>query len=198
MKTPWLLRRGVAALTFLALCLPLAGCGSWLPKATDETRMGWREFDEARRAIEQIEPFRTRRAELLSDGFDPYRNPAVTILSWPELLQKFATAEIVKTGTLDTGLRDCLAAGIRCSGLAINVRRIQRQRQGNFWLDSLTFRREVLVTGWTFTGLIVFLDDLVVYRAFGGQPKLEELSITRNPLGPLQGWGDSVGGMILR
>jgi hypothetical protein len=198
MKIPWLRPRGVGVLISLALCLLLAGCGSLLPRASDETRIRWREFDEARRAIEQIEPFRTRRAELLSDGFDPYRNPAVTILSWPDLLQKFATAEIVKTGILDTGLRDCLAAGVRCSGLAISVRRIDRQRQGNFWLDSLTFRREVLITGWTFNALIVFLDDLVVYRAFGGQPKLEELSITRNPLGPLQGWGDSVGGIIFR
>jgi hypothetical protein len=80
--------------------------------------MVWREFDEARRAIKQIEPRQTRRAELLSDRFDPYRNPAVSILSWPELLQKFATAKIVKTGILDTALRDCLAVGARCNGLA--------------------------------------------------------------------------------
>jgi len=78
------------------------------------------------------------------------------------------------------------------------VRRIQRHRRGNFWIDSLAFRREVVVTGWTFNAVIVFLDDLVVYRAFGGQPRLEEISATRNPLGPLQAWGDSVGGALLR
>lgn len=182
----------------LAACLTLFGCASLLPRSTDETRMTWREFDEARLAIEQITPYQTHRAELLSDGFDPYRNPAVTILSWPELLQKFATAEIVKTGILDSGLQECLAAGRRCTGLSISVRRIERQRRGNFWLDSLSFRREVLVTGWTFNALIVFLDDLVIYRAYGGQPKVEEVSVTRNPLGPIQAWGDSVGGLIRR
>jgi len=191
-------RRTAGLWIAIGLSLQLTACSTLLPRATDETRMVWREFDEARRAIEQLEPYRTRRAELLSDGFDPYRNPTVTILSWPELLQKFATAEVVKTGILDSGLRDCLAAGIRCTGLAISVRRIERQRVGNFWLDSFSFRREVRVSGWTFNALIVFLDDLVVYRAFGGQPKLEELLITRNPLGPLQGWGDAVGGMVLR
>jgi hypothetical protein len=184
--------------TALLICLALPACGSLLPRSTDETRMAWQEFDQARQSIEQIIPYQTRRAELLSDGFDPYRNPAVTILSWPELLQKFATADMLKTGILDSGLQACLAAGRRCTGLSISVRRIARQRQGNFWLDSLSFRREVLVTGWTFNALIVFLDDLAIYRAFGGQPKIEEVSITRNPLGPIQAWGDSVGGLLLR
>jgi len=184
--------------TALLICLALPACGSLLPRSTDETRMAWQEFDPARQSIEQIIPYQTRRAELLSDGFDPYRNPAVTILSWPEVLQKFATADVLKTGILDSGLQACLAAGRRCTGLSISVRRIARQRQGNFWLDSLSFRREVLVTGWTFNALIVFLDDLAIYRAFGGQPKIEEVSITRNPLGPIQAWGDSVGGLLIR
>ena len=184
--------------TALLICLALPACGSLLPRSTDETRMAWQEFDQARQSIEQIIPYQTRRAELLSDGFDPYRNPAVTILSWPEVLQKFATADVLKTGILDSGLQACLAAGRRCTGLSISVRRIARQRQGNFWLDSLSFRREVLVTGWTFNALIVFLDDLAIYRAFGGQPKIEEVSITRNPLGPIQAWGDSVGGLLIR
>ena len=182
----------------LLFCLALPACGSLLPRSSDETRMAWQEFDQARQSIEQIIPYQTRRAELLADGFDPYRNPAVTILSWPELLQKFATADVLKTGILDTGLQACLAAGRRCTGLSISVRRIARQRQGNFWLDSLSFRREVLVTGWTFNAVIVFLDDLAIYRAFGGQPKIEEVLITRNPLGPIQAWGDSVGGLLLR
>ncbi|MFM8556544.1 MAG: hypothetical protein ACKODG_10280 [Betaproteobacteria bacterium] len=54
------------------------------------------------------------------------------------------------------------------------------------------------MTGWTFNAPIVFLDDLAIYRAFGGQPKFEEISITRNPLGPIQVWGDSVGGLLIR
>ena len=32
----------------------------------------------------------------------------------------------------------------------------------------------------------------VVYTVFGGQPNLHELQVTRNPLGPLQGWGEAL------
>ena len=185
-------------LLILGSCIASAACSSLLPRSTDETRMRWVEFDDARQAVEQVEPYRSRRSDLLSDGFDPYQNPAVTILAWPDLLQRFANAEFIRSGIPDTGVRECLAAGRRCTGLSITVRRIRRERRGNFWADSLAFRREVLVTGWTFNALIVFIDDLVVYRAFGGQPKLEEISITRNPLGPIQGWGDVIGAGLLR
>jgi hypothetical protein len=140
----------------------------------------------------------TRLAELLPDGFDPCRNPAVTILSSPESLQKFAAADALKTRIPDSGLQACLAAGRRCTGLSISVRRIASQRQGSCWLEWLSFRRKVLVTGWTFNALIVFLHDPAIYRAFGGQPKIEELAITHNPPGPIAAWGDSVGGLLLR
>jgi hypothetical protein len=182
----------------LALAVTLAGCSTLLPVASDATRVPWERFDDARTAIERLEPYRSHRDELLSDGFDPYQNPSVTILSWPDLLQRFANVHALKGSELDHGLQQCLLAGNRCSGLSINVRKIRRERKGNFWLDSLAFRREVSVTGWTFNALIVFVDDVVVYRVFGGQPKLEEFSITRNPLGPIQGWGDAIGASMLR
>ena len=176
----------------------LTACSSLLPVGTDTTRMPWSEFDEARQAIEKLEPNVSLRSELSTDGFDPYRNPAVTILSWPDLVQKFASVNAPNTRDLDPGLRACLSVGNRCSGLSINVKKIRRQRLGNFWMDSLAFRREVLVSGWTFNALIVFVDDRVVYRSFGGQPRMEEVTVTRNPLGPIQGWGDSLGQIMLR
>lgn len=48
----------------LALCLGvlLAGCQSLLPKASDTTQVPWKTFDEARAAVEAIEPFRTRKS----------------------------------------------------------------------------------------------------------------------------------------
>ncbi len=176
----------------------MTACSSLLPVASDTTRVPWARFDDARLAIEQLEPDISRRSELMADGFDPYHNPAVTILSWPDLLQRFANINAIRGNELDHGLQRCLVAGKRCSGLSINVRKTRRERIGNFWLDSLAFRREILVTGWTFNALIVFVDDVVVYRSFGGQPRLEEFSVTRNPLGPIQGWGDSIGAAVLR
>jgi hypothetical protein len=46
------------------------------------------------------------------------------------------------------------------------------------------------VTGWNFNALVIFVNDLAVYAVYGGQPVIHELEVERNPLGPLQGWGD--------
>jgi hypothetical protein len=48
------------------------------------------------------------------------------------------------------------------------------------------------VTGWRFNALILFVDDLVVYRSWGGQPAVNEVEVTSNPLGPLQDVGPSL------
>ena len=48
-----------------------------------------------------------------------------------------------------------------------------------------------LITGWTFNALILLVDDTAVYTVHGGQPKVHELELSRNPLGPLQGFGES-------
>jgi hypothetical protein len=73
------------------------------------------------------------------------------------------------------------------------VRRTSRKRIGNFWLDSFNFYRETDVTGWSFNALVLFVDDLVVYTLHGGQPRVHDKEVTKNPLGPLQGWGQQVG-----
>lgn len=168
----------------------VAGCEALLPAARDATQVGWQTFDEARAAIEAIEPFETHKSSLIANGFDPFRNPAVTILTYPEIVQRFAAGSALQPDEYEPGIRACLKAGKSCTGYAIVARRIKRDRIGNFWADSFAFRREVDITGWTFTALILFVDDLAVYRVFGGQPNMHEQQITRNPLGPLQGWGE--------
>lgn len=170
----------------------VAGCQALLPTGSDATQVEWHSFDEARSAVEAIEPFVTHKSTLIDNGFDPLRNPAVTILTYPEIVQRFAAGTALRPDEYEAGIRNCLAAGKSCSGYSILVRRIRRERVGNFWLDSFAFRREVNVTGWTFTALILFVDDLAVYKTFGGQPNFHEQQITRNPLGPLQGWGEAL------
>lgn len=53
--------------------------------------------------------------------------------------------------------------------------------------------RETDVTGSSFNALVLFVDDLVVYTLHGGQPRVHDKEVTKNPLGPLQGWGQQVG-----
>jgi len=192
---PISLRPGTLRLRMLLATLAaaaLAGCQALLPDASDATQVEWHSFDQAREAIEAIEPFHTRKSTLVENGFDPKRNPAVTILTYPEIVQRFSAGSALRPDEYEPGIRTCLAAGKECSGYAIAARKIKRDRIGNFWLDSFAFRRETNITGWTFNGLILFVDDLVVYTVFGGQPNLHELQVTRNPLGPLQGWGEAL------
>ncbi len=188
LPNPPRMRTLLAALALAAL----AGCQALLPDASDRTEVEWHTFDEAREAVEAIEPFSTHKSDLIGNGFDPKRNPAVTILTYPEIVQRFSAGTALRPDEYEAGIRSCLAAGKACSGYAIAAKRIKRDRIGNFWLDSFAFRRETNITGWTFNALILFVDDLVVYTVFGGQPNLHELQVTRNPLGPLQGWGEAL------
>ena len=52
--------------------------------------------------------------------------------------------------------------------------------------DFTNFSRRSETTGWRFNALVLLVNDVVVYRAWGGQPRVMEVEISTNPLGPLQ------------
>lgn len=170
----------------------LVACQSMLPRATTETPFGWNSYADAENAINSIQPYHTRRDDLAKMGIDATTNASITILNFSDVAQRFSAASALAPEELDRGLRDCLKAGRRCSGYSIQIRNVKRQRIGSFWLDFLNFNRDIDVTGWTFSGLIVLVDDLVVYALPGGQPRIVEYERSRNPLGPLQGLGDQI------
>jgi hypothetical protein len=174
----------------------LAGCAELLPKEHNEIESPWPGFGEARTAIERIEPFKTTRAELNTAGIDPYATPNVVLLTYSDIILRFPIGGSVPPERLDRGLRECLYAGKACYGYAMNLKDVKRDRTGNFWLDSLQFHRKTDVSGWTFNALILLVDDVVVYTLYGGQPIIREQVINRQPLGPLQGWGDMLPGLV--
>lgn len=188
--------RRIASVVLAGSLLALAGCQSLLPDGRVESGLSWSSFDDASEAIEGIVPFQTLKAELHEAGLDPRQNPAITILSYPDILQRFATGSAVRPEDLDPGIRKCLTAGKACSGYLIQIRKVRRERIGNFWLDSLAFRREVDITGWSFNALVLMVDDLVVYTVHGGQPGIKDRELVRNPLGPLQAWGEQVPALL--
>lgn len=178
------------SIVLCALAGGLAGCTALLPKSQAETEAVWRSFDEARIAIEKIEPYKTTRDDLRAAGIGALGDPTITLLSHVDIAVRFPIGGVLREQDVDPGIRDCLRSGKACNAYLINLRRTNRDRVGNFWLDALRFRREVNVTGWTFNALVIFVDDLAVYAVYGGQPTIRELEVERNPLGPLQGWGD--------
>ena len=114
----------------------LAACASWLPKSHTLTLVSWTSFDEAKAAIDKIVPYQSRRAELAAQGIDPVENPAITILNYSDIAQRFAVGAIVGADQLDRGIRECLIAGKSCTGYQIAARRSNRNRVGNFWLTT--------------------------------------------------------------
>lgn len=190
------LRNGFRAGVAVACALALAGCAELLPKDRAEVLGSWDQFDIARAAIDRIEPYRTRAADLSELGITPYKTPNVTLLTYSDVVLRFPLGATIFSDRLDRGVKECLSAGSACSGYAVKVEHIRRERVGNFWLDSLAFRRETEITGWNFNALILMVDDVVVYKAYGGQPVVHEYQNARQPLGPLQSWGDTIPSLI--
>jgi hypothetical protein len=172
------------------LCLSLGGCASWLPTSKDEVVSEWNSYDDAVKSLSTLTPYKATREDVHREGLDPRVNPSITVLHFADVLPKFTAAALVKQEDVDTGIRDCLHAGKQCSGYQISVKKTQRHRTGDFWLDSLNFKRETVTRGWSVDALLVFVDDMLVYELIGGHPVINEYELRRNPLGPLQGWGD--------
>lgn len=168
-----------------------AGCSSLLPKAESETQAPWRSFEDARRAYDSIEPGRTTLQEVQRLGFDPSGNRNVTVLSFSDIVAKYAPASI-RDEYLDPGIRECLRLQARCSAYSIEHRQIHRARVGNFFLDFINFKRRTEITGWRFAAVVVVVDDRVAYKSWSGLPAISEVEETRNPLGPLQDAGPSL------
>lgn len=183
------LRTGVR-LVAVVVGLASSGCTTLLPSSKREVVSDWNSYENAVKSLAAIEPYKATRADVHGEGLDPRLNPAITVMHFGDVLQRFAAAALIKPEDVDRGIRDCLHAGKQCSGYAISVKKVDRNRVGNFWLDSFNFRRETVTTGWSVDALLVFVDDLLVYELIGGQPTINEYEVQRNPLGPLQGWGD--------
>ncbi len=192
------LRQGLRPCAACIAVIALTGCVALLPTEATEVSSPWQSFDEAKAAVTRIVPFETTRADLLAAKIDPYQTPNIALLTYSDIILRFPLGGSVPQEKLDRGLRECLNAGQACSGYAISVRDMKRDRTANFWLDSLHFYRRVDVSGWSFNAIILLVDDRVVYMLYGGHPMIREREETRQPLGPVQNWGDAVPGIVVR
>ena len=170
----------------LALVM-LSGCMALLPRSESGAKSQWANFDTATENFNRIKPYETNKSQLLALGMDPVSNPNITILNYSDVIRRFIPSSAVASENLDRGISECIAAKNECSAYEIDVKSLKRKRNGNFWLDALNFKRHTDISGWRFTGLIVMKGGLVVYKLSGGQPSIQEVEETRNPLGPFQG-----------
>lgn len=177
---------GVCALCAVGL---LAGCSALLPTSHTAVVSSWNTYEDGLQALAAIQPYRSTREDVHRQGLDPHTHPGMTVLHFADMLQRFSAAVLIRPGDIDPGISDCLGAGLRCNGYAVVVHKVHRVRVGDFWADSLNFKRHTVSRGWRVEALLVFVDDRLVYRLVGGMPTIYSEDVQRNPLGPLQGWG---------
>ncbi len=175
----------------LSLVLLTSACSSMLPQSRSESPT-FQSFDDARQAIEGLVPMKSDLPELEKLGIDPVKQPNTVILTYSDIVRRFVTGSLLSKADLDPGIMACLNARDGCHGWDMNVARINKVRTGNFWADFLNFKRHTVSTGWRFNALILLVNDVVVYRAWGGQPVINEVDVITNPLGPLQEIGPAV------
>lgn len=183
--------RSLSTLLIVGACLGLAGCSALLPRGTVEQRGLWASFEEARDSFEKIVPYQTRVEDLAAIGIVPRVTPNITVLNYSDVLQRFVPSPVIDPKELDDPIRDCLAAKQSCSGYEIDQRFVKRERVGNFWADFFGFKRETDVVGWSFKGLVLVKDDVIIYKLVSGEPRIREKELNRNPLGPFQGAGEA-------
>lgn len=174
----------------LASALLTSGCGSLLPRAHTESPT-FQTFEAARQAIEALEPSRSGLADLEKRGLTPDQQPNTVILTQADIVRKVFNGGVLGKDDLDPGIVTCLNARTSCRGWELNVARITKARTGSFFPDFLNFKRRTETTGWRFNALILLVNDVVVYRGWGGQPAINEVEVNSNPLGPFQDMGPS-------
>jgi hypothetical protein len=167
-----------------------AGCASLLPQSKNESSE-FKTFDEARLAIEGLVPMKSTLGNLDSMGINPVKHPNTTVLTHADVVRRFVPGSALGKNDLDPGVVSCLEARDACRGMDVVATRIERNRTGNFFADFFNFSRRTDTTGWRFNAVILLVDDVVVYRTWGGQPLVNETEVRANPLGPLQDSGPS-------
>lgn len=174
-----------------SLALLMGGCTSMLPKARSQSSP-FQTFEQARTAIDGLVPMKSNVTDLTKLDIDPVKQPNTSILTHADIVRRFVPSALLKREDLDPGVLACLEARDACRGWEIPAARILRARTGNFFADFTNFSRRTETTGWRFNALILLVNDVVVYRAWSGQPNVNEVEVNTNPLGPLQDMGPAI------
>lgn len=179
------MRLHTTILLALGLCLT-SGCSGMLPvaKTTDESR--WESFEQVKASFDLIIPLETTKTDLQRLGFDPYQTSNIQILNYLAIIAKFMPNTNITIADLPPGLQGCVEAKDTCVAYEMKIQNIKSQRHGSLFLDLFRFKRQAHQSGWRFSAFIVLVDDLVVYKLWDGQPRIEGEVFKKNPLGPLQ------------
>ncbi|MBU0681061.1 MAG: hypothetical protein KKD73_06550 [Proteobacteria bacterium] len=178
------------------LAVFLSGCGvSLLPTTVDTVRSPWESFEEAQSVFDKVIVYETDLEGLKKLGFDPFSTANMKILTYLDIMDRFMPNPAIKKEDLDIGIRECIEAQSDCHAYEMTVQVFNSERKGNVFLDLFGFKRKTYRSGWQFQSLFVINKGFVAYKLWGGQPHINETSLQKKPLGPLQEGGDAVVGV---
>lgn len=178
--------------TVLIFCAWLSACTSLLPTSKQINDQPWDSYQKAQEVFALITPAKTTLEDLQKLGIYPDKTPNVALLNHADVTRRLVAISSLEINLLPPPIQHCLAHHAECSAIQIEQKHMDRKRYGNFWLDFLTFNRQIEISGWQFEALIIMQKDLVVYKLWTGKPNILQWEEERNPLGPLQGAGSTV------
>lgn len=178
-------------LTTGLLALFMTGCTALLPRSNTTVDSPWKSYQDAQKTFDSIVVRQSTIEDLKKMKLDPASNPNITILNYSDVIRRFMPSASIGSHDLDAGVEECIKAKSACRGYEVDQKSMRRERYGNFWVDFLNFSRKIDVVGWRFNGIVLIKDDVVIYKLTGGQPAIHEMEENQQPLGPLQGIGES-------
>ncbi len=184
------------AALLLSVPVVLSGCQGALPSEKQSMISPWSTFDQAKKSYDLIIPNYTTTEELEQLGYDPYRVPNVGILTYLDIIQRFIPTESIKVEDLDEGIQRCIRAREACYAYEATPSWRKKKRYGSVTADVMGFQKKERTIGWNFNALVVLIDDVVVYKIWGGVPNYVEDKKKRTPLGPIQNNMDDIKGII--
>ena len=157
-----------------------------LPESKKSFKSPWDTFEQAKASFDLITPLETTRDDLAKLNFTPDKTPNIKILSYLEIIDRFMPNSSITKDDIDQGLLECITAKNTCQAYEVTLTKTHNERYGNFFLDIFKFKRKTRKTGWNFKALIVLNTNVVVYKIWSGQPRIDEDTYQKNPLGPFQ------------
>ncbi|WP_348946040.1 hypothetical protein ABHF33_05880 [Chitinibacter sp. FCG-7] len=173
-------------------CAALSACTSLLPHTESQSRAPWPDYPSAELAFSRVDTEKTTLTQLHEMGIDPKKTPNILLLSHADLMRRLALSGGGDPTLLAPQIQNCIKQPTACFAYEIEQRSINRQRDGNFLLDFLGFKRRTAISGWQFNAIFIIQGDLVVYKLWSGTPSIESVEQETTPLGPLQNFSPSI------
>jgi len=169
--------------------LIVSGCAALLPRSSSVSNSPWKTYGEVVTAYDKVVPNKSTVNDIKRLGFSIYSTSNLKILSYVDIAVATST---LKRDELGSGIDSCLKARDRCTGYVFEPQVVNSDRYGNFWLDTLNFKRKIKESGWKFRASFLIVDGVIVEKYWYGEPLINLDKEVVNPLGPVQELGNII------